>query len=177
MVICFVGNPLSGKTTLSRRLAEEFGYAYLSTGDVARAVGMRVDEDSIRKEDLSREFDREIVESVHEFVLTNDKVILDGFPRSKHQVKALKSWPVCFIVLFLNADPVAVLERAAMRKRPGDDIAVVTDRFKSSILLKDELARRCQLCTYTVEEEEKAMEFLRKFMKGVEYAASDRKDY
>src|SRR5262249_47353506 len=42
LVIAVDGPAASGKGTLARRLADYFGYGYLDTGSLYRAVGMRV---------------------------------------------------------------------------------------------------------------------------------------
>src|SRR5262249_36599239 len=42
LVIAVDGPAASGKGTLARRLADHFGYGYLDTGSLYRAVGMRV---------------------------------------------------------------------------------------------------------------------------------------
>jgi cytidylate kinase len=42
LVVAIDGPAASGKGTLARRLAEYFGYAYLDTGSLYRAVGMKI---------------------------------------------------------------------------------------------------------------------------------------
>ena len=42
MIICLTGQPLSGKSTIGKRLAKELGYIYFSSGDYARELGKYV---------------------------------------------------------------------------------------------------------------------------------------
>jgi len=42
-LVCVLGRPGSGKGTMCRRIAEEFGYVHLSSGELSRQARAKVD--------------------------------------------------------------------------------------------------------------------------------------
>lgn len=77
----------SGKSTQGHQLADEYGYAYISTGEVFRVLitGRRRNE-MLTGKLLSDEEVITVVDKVLELIDTKEQFILDGFPRTKPQV-------------------------------------------------------------------------------------------
>jgi adenylate kinase family enzyme len=140
MTYCFTGYPLSGKSTLARKLAVTLNVGCLSTGALARALGMGL-EPSIKELDISLEHDREITAGA--LKAAADCEVLDGFPRSIDQVSALRTQGTAFTVVFVTENPLIVFDRisdrASREGRPEDAPDVVAGRLRRSMEFKREL--------------------------------------
>lgn len=136
------GYPLSGKSTLALELAKDLGARVFSSGAYARSLGMGM-EPSIAERDLSDEFNSRIVDEAIKEALAGS--VLDGFPRSTEQVKALRDAGVDFKIVFVIENPAEVFdrirERAAKDGRPEDNAEVVAARLSRSMEWKRELER------------------------------------
>ncbi|MDE2491120.1 MAG: adenylate kinase [Elusimicrobia bacterium] len=93
MVVILLGAPGSGKGTQSQRLAGRFGFKHLATGDILRAeiaaksaVGQKA-EPYVKGGKLVP--DDVIIEMVAGKVEAGGKYLLDGFPRTVDQARAL----------------------------------------------------------------------------------------
>ncbi len=151
MTICFVGSPLSGKSTLARKLAVDLNVDYFSTGDYARSLGMDPHEKSISEADLSVLLNGKIEEAVISRITDGGGHVIDGFPRSEEQVAILNSTTVKYVVIYLYADPTVVVERAFKRSRDGDDVDTVVARLNAAIRSKFEIEKRSKLfLVYTI---------------------------
>jgi adenylate kinase family enzyme len=139
-VICFTGYPLSGKSTIARVVASEMEAGLFSTGELARALGMGVEE-SVATHDMSFKLDAEITARAVEAALAGK--VLDGFPRSVAQVAALRNAGVEFKVVFVTENPLTVYDRVNVRAkeqgRPEDTADVVAGRLRRSMEFKREL--------------------------------------
>jgi adenylate kinase family enzyme len=126
--------PLSGKSTLARRAAEQTGYGYLSTGDLARSLGMGL-EDSIRTHDLSVSLNDQIQAEVLRLV-REGPLIVDGFPRSIEQLHAVSDDMGDVNVVFVVENPLIIYDRLQRRMkmegRPEDTTEVVAGRLRCS---------------------------------------------
>lgn len=140
MIIFLVGTPLSGKSTLAKSLSSKFGFKHFSTGDYARQLNMKM-EDSILKSDISLTLNKEIMKKVEQEIMSNDDLIIDGFPRSEVQIEYVKGLGlgVDHLVLFTYVNPVTTSERAAQRDREDDSKEIVISRFQASKRLYDKL--------------------------------------
>jgi adenylate kinase len=148
MYYFFTGMPLAGKSTIARRLAAEEGLPYLSTGDLARSLGMGA-EDSIRTRDLSEVHDAAIVARVLE-ECRKGPCVIDGFPRSVEQYRALRdaqSDDRCRRVVFVTANPLTIFDRMSRRResegRPEDTFEFVAGRLKRANEWRKELQAEC----------------------------------
>ena len=134
MCYCFIGFPLSGKSTLAKKLAEDLGIERVSTGDIARSLGMGL-EDSIKTNDLSNVHDEEITRQALEAASVGK--ILDGFPRSLSQVEKLQGLNIEYKIIFVTENPMIIFdrinERAKLVGRPEDKPDVVSGRLKASL--------------------------------------------
>jgi adenylate kinase len=86
-VILLMGVAGSGKSLQGHQLADEYGYAYISTGEIFRVLitGKRRNE-MLQGKLLSDEEVINVVDKVLELIDTKEQFILDGFPRTKPQV-------------------------------------------------------------------------------------------
>jgi len=161
MTYCFTGYPLAGKTRLADAVARKTGVKRFSTGDLARALGMGVEE-SISTHDLSMEHDCEITAAALQAAADCD--VLDGFPRSVGQVEALRSQGTVFKVVFVVENPLLIhdriVERASREGRPEDTPEVVVGRLRASMAFKRELEDMLlvgEMLTFQSSEGEEAL--------------------
>lgn len=133
MIIFLTGMPLAGKTTWGRRLAGETNMPFLSTGELARGLGMGMEE-SIRTLDLSLRLDGQIIKAVVDFISRGVDCIVDGYPRSRDQYGIVNGFP--HRVVFVQANPLVIYDRMLLRfseqGRPEDAEDVVIGRIRRS---------------------------------------------
>lgn len=146
MIYFFTGMPLSGKSTIARRLAAEEDLRYLSTGEYARSLGMGM-EDSIRTRDLSDRFDGQIIERVIK-ECSSGNVVIDGFPRYIEQVNVImENISLDYNIYFVTANPLVIFDRIESRSvvegRPEDNYDVVASRIDRSNEWRRELMATC----------------------------------
>ena len=124
-VIALMGRAGSGKSTLGKRIAEELGYKYLSTGDLARtlsdldwqAKGQFAPEDQVRAM---------VTKAIAE--ATEPVVILDGMPRMADQVYFLMdSYDVSFICVVVDEEVARA--RLMERGRTDDTDRAIEERL------------------------------------------------
>jgi adenylate kinase len=94
MIVVFLGPPGAGKGTQAQRLAEEKGFIHISTGDLLREavkkgtpLGLKAKEYMERGELVPDDL---IVAMIKEKLPKGGNVILDGFPRTVNQARALE---------------------------------------------------------------------------------------
>lgn len=124
-VTVFLGAPGSGKGTQAKRLSETAGFVHLSTGDMLRAaiknqstVGKKVQAIVDRGELVPDETMIELIEAELEILPENQKVILDGFPRSAPQAEALAKSSVAVVkrVVYLKVPETVLIKRLTGRR-------------------------------------------------------------
>jgi adenylate kinase len=145
MIGLIFGPPGSGKGTQAARIEREFGMSHLSTGEILRseaAHGSAVGKEAARimaagdlvPDDL---IDR-IVESRLRRIGPSENVLLDGFPRTIEQAKALdrmlahQGRDVDFVVALDVPEPLLVdrlLHRAAVEGRADDTRQAIMERM------------------------------------------------
>jgi adenylate kinase len=134
-VIVLMGVAGSGKSTQGRLLADDYGYAWISTGEVLRVLitGQR------RKEMLSGKLlsDEEViqvVDTVFNLIDTQQQFVIDGFPRTVPQAdwlldQAKKGRFELSAIISLEADEAVVKSRLMERGRPDDTHEAIGQRF------------------------------------------------
>ncbi len=144
MIGLIFGPPGSGKGTQAARVEKEFGMSHLSTGEILRsevAHGSEVGKEAARvmaagdlvPDDL---IDR-IVESRLSRIDPTSNVLLDGFPRTTEQAKALDAMlaprKVDFVVS-LDVPETALIDRllhrAAVEGRADDTRDAILERMR-----------------------------------------------
>lgn len=121
MIVCVVGIPLSGKTTVAKYLADKHGAYYLSTGDIFRKIN-QIGED-VSKTDLSLEYDREIRRTVIAECIIQKDIVIDGYPRSLDQLRELMGLEKDYRIIYVYTPLPIVLDRAKRRNRDWQDAA------------------------------------------------------
>lgn len=146
-IINLFGAPGSGKGTQAKKIAKEFGYRHISTGDMFRRCKNGTD-------DLSRQ----VTETINAGNLVSDEIlmqmlekeldalepcygiILDGVPRNTKQVTLLdnllkkfsiESDDVLNIMLTVSDEEAVkrILDRAVIEGRPDDNLETIEKRL------------------------------------------------
>jgi adenylate kinase len=133
-MILLMGAAGAGKSIQGHQLADEYGYAYLSTGEIFRVLftGKRRQEMLEGKLFSDGEVIR-VVDRMLDFIDTKEQFILDGFPRTKPQVDWLLMQHEAGrfelpVVVNLEVSADVVRERLHKRGRLDDTEAAITQR-------------------------------------------------
>lgn len=119
MKIILLGPPGSGKGTLAAKLAQEFGYLHLSTGDVFRKeirektkIGLEVkkilDSGGLVPDKIT-------VKVLKEKAADKRNIILDGYPRTIAQAEEIKEWDID-AVINIDVSEEKIIERLSGRR-------------------------------------------------------------
>ncbi len=136
-MILLMGPAGAGKSMQGRKLSDEYGYAYISTGEVFRLLitGRRRAE-MLEGKLLSDAETIKVIDKVLDIVDTKDQFILDGFPRTDNQV----TWMLGEIaagrfkkptVIHLEIDETEIRGRLKKRGRIDDTEEAITRRFEA----------------------------------------------
>ena len=161
MKLVLLGPPGAGKGTQAVRLSETFGVPHVSTGDILRRhvadksdLGKKA-EKYIRAGKLVP--DRLVIEMVRKRLKQRDVkkgFILDGFPRTRDQAKALDGMTTLDATLLLFLDPDDLIKRSTGRRVCEDCESVY--HFVSNSPKKPGFCDRCggKLITRDDDKEE-----------------------
>jgi adenylate kinase len=134
-MILLMGVAGAGKSMQGHRLADEYGYAYISTGEIFRVLitGRRRNE-MLEGKLLSDSEVINVVDKVLELIDTNEQFILDGFPRTKRQIDWLLEQHEAGrfelpMVVNLEIDETTVRERLYKRGRMDDTEEAIARRY------------------------------------------------
>lgn len=147
-VIIMIGPPCSGKSVLGKMYAGKNNIPYISSGDIARNMGDKVQNDlnngKLAPEDAMR---NEIKHRYHEIYNDSD-IVLDGFPRFKEQLQFLIkiSTPLDkLIFVIVDTTTGKLYERAKSRNRQ-DDAAIInrlTWYMENTLPMVDDIKKMC----------------------------------
>ncbi len=135
-MILLMGVAGAGKSMQGRILADEHGYAWVSTGEILRVLvtGKRRQE-MLQGNLLSDEEIIELIDKVFELIDTKQQFVLDGFPRTipqadwlTNQVKAGRFDLDC--VINIVASEAVVIKRLTSRGRPDDTKEAICKRIE-----------------------------------------------
>jgi len=142
-VLLMMGPPGAGKGTQARRLIEEYGWAYLATGDLLRQeiqAGTPLGQNIQALVESGKLIPDELIVSLVEKQLQEGQTyLLDGFPRTVGQAEALEALlrrknARLLGVLFLDVPQEVLLERIAGRaqaeNRADDNLSVFRIRLE-----------------------------------------------
>ena len=183
IIIC--GAPASGKGTQCEMLKETYGVIHLSTGDMLRAavadktaVGMQAKGYMERGELVP---DEVIIGIVKDRLAESDCIekgwLLDGFPRTEAQAKALETAGIVpNKVLFLNVPDEMLIERVVGRRTDPETGKIYHMTFSPPE--SDEIAARLTQRADDTEEKVKVrLEAFHEHMSSVEKCYSDLISY
>ena len=135
-MILLMGAAGAGKSIQGHQLADHYGYAYISTGEIFRVLitGKRRNE-MLEGKLLSDEEVIKVVDKVLELIDTKEQFILDGFPRTKPQVDWLLEQHKAGrfdlpTVINLEVSETVMHERLSKRGRLDDNEEAISYRFK-----------------------------------------------
>lgn len=135
-MIVLTGVAGAGKSMQGKLLADEHGYAWISTGEILRVLvtGKRRQE-MLQGRLLSDDEMTAILDKVFELIDPTQEFVLDGFPRTIPQADWLLEQVhqgrfELTAVINLEASEDEVRQRLLKRGRQDDTEQVITERFK-----------------------------------------------
>lgn len=120
-----VGIPASGKTTLSRLLAEHYSLPYLHSSQIIKEA---CPGDWIEKGHMAPEPCATF--AIEQALMTHAEWILDGFPRSARQIGSINHEPI----VYLDISNPQALRRAIKRGAASPEVEEYRIREQSRIL-------------------------------------------
>lgn len=135
-MILLMGPAGAGKSLQGHKLADEHGYAYISTGEIFRLFLTGQRRAAMLEGKLMDDHDTiNMIDKVFDIVDTKDEFILDGFPRTKEQVAWLmeqveKGRFDRPIVVHMDVSEKETRRRLGLRGRPDDTPEAITERYK-----------------------------------------------
>jgi len=136
-MILLLGPAGAGKSMQGHKLADEYGYAYISTGEVFRLLitGRRRAE-MLEGKLLSDAETINVIDKVFDIVDVKQEFILDGFPRTANQVTWMLGQIAAGrfekpVVIHLNVPEEEIRKRLNSRGRPDDTEEAITRRYES----------------------------------------------
>jgi adenylate kinase len=135
-MIIFMGVAGSGKSSQGRRLADERGLPWLSTGEFLRMLlAGQKRKDMVAGKLLGDQEIIELVRKIFAIVDTSQEFVLDGFPRTLAQADWLLNQVKhgqlqVTAVVHLQASEDEVLKRLLARGRADDTQTAIEERFE-----------------------------------------------
>jgi adenylate kinase len=134
-MILLMGVAGAGKSMQGRMLADEYGYAWVSTGEILRVLVTGKRRQEMLQGKLLNDIEVvELIDKVFDLINTHEEFVLDGFPRTIPQADWLvrqtkKGRFQLTAVINLHASKDAVLKRLTSRGRPDDTEEAINERF------------------------------------------------
>lgn len=127
--IVILGAPGSGKSTIGRGLADQLGYHYVSTGDLARQLIEQGMDDTWQ---LMGDFapEDQIRQAFAEDIKNHQAVVVDGMPRKVDQVTVLEGHFDEITCINLVAEMDTLVKRLMNRGRVDDQEKVIRLRVR-----------------------------------------------
>jgi len=135
-MIILMGVAGAGKSMQGKILADEHGYAWISTGEILRVlVTGRRRQEMLQGKLLSDDEMIAILDKIFDLIDTDQEFVLDGFPRTVAQADWLfrQTRDNRFKlsgVIHLSASEEVVRRRLESRGRPDDTEAAISKRFQ-----------------------------------------------
>ena len=135
-MIILMGVAGSGKSTQGRMLADQKGYAWISTGEILRVlITGRRRQEMLEGKLLTDEEMIKVMDKVLDLIDPTDQFVLDGFPRTVvqtnwvlEQTKSGRIPPIIVLHLYANED--IVHDRLIQRGRQDDSNQAIAKRFE-----------------------------------------------
>lgn len=167
-MIILMGVAGAGKSMQGKILADEHGYAWISTGEILRVLvtGKRRHE-MLQGKLLSDEEMMNLMDKVLELIDTKQEFVLDGFPRTVPQADWLLEqvhkgrFPLTAVV-HLHATEGIVRERLLGRGRQDDNEEAIAKRFseynEATLPIIDHLEREgAKVCKIDAAQDPRAV--------------------
>ncbi len=120
MKLIIFGPPGSGKGTYSSMFREKYGLEHIATGNIFREEIKKGSELGKKVEGYLREGklvpDEIVIEVVRERIEGSDNFILDGFPRTVKQAKALDEMAKIDAIIEIKAHEEVLIEKMSARR-------------------------------------------------------------
>lgn len=135
-MIILTGVAGSGKSVQGRLLADEYGYAWISTGEILRVLVTGKRRQQMLKGKLLNDWEViDVMDKVIELVDARDEIVLDGFPRTIVQSdwllsQANKNRFSITAVFHLKASEDDMRKRLISRGRQDDNDTSISKRFE-----------------------------------------------
>lgn len=135
-MILLMGPAGAGKSMQGHKLADEFGYAYISTGEVFRLLitGRRRAE-MLEGKLLSDAETIHVLDNVLDIIDVKEQFVLDGFPRTAPQVTWMMGEIAAGrfekpVVVALTLSEEEIYKRLSLRGRPDDTDDAIRTRYE-----------------------------------------------
>lgn len=135
-MIILMGVAGAGKSMQGKLLADEHGYAWISTGEILRVLitGKRRQQ-MLEGKLLTDQEVIDVMDKVLELVNTDEEFVLDGFPRTVNQAdwllgRAKQGGFDVSAIIHLAASEEVVRDRLMARGRQDDTEQAIAERFK-----------------------------------------------
>jgi adenylate kinase len=135
-MIIFMGVAGSGKSLQGKRLADEMGLPWLSTGEFLRMlISGEKRKDMLKGYLLNDQEIIDLVQKILAIINKNEEFVLDGFPRTSAQADWLLNQVKhgqlkISAVIHLKASEAAVEKRLLSRGRQDDTKEAIDERFR-----------------------------------------------
>jgi adenylate kinase len=135
-MILLMGPAGAGKSLQGHKLADEHGFAYISTGEIFRLFLTGHRRAAMLEGKLMTDQETiDMIDKVFDIIDTTGEFILDGFPRTAEQVEWLMGQvkkgrfdkPV---VVHMDVSEKETRRRLGLRGRPDDTPEAITERYK-----------------------------------------------
>ena len=144
MKIILLGAPGSGKGSIAKKISQDYKIPQISTGDLFRAIikeesdfAKKIKEILARGELVPDEITIELLKGRIEKEDCKNGYILDGFPRSIPQAKALEKLTQIDTVLLVDVPFDVIIERLSSRRTcPDCNEIYSTTTYKSDVCEK-----------------------------------------
>lgn len=141
-MICIVGRPLSGKTTLTRRIAEARNWYAFHPGALVRML--KPDQAFINKFGYSQRWNEVIMAAVKNLPWNS---VLDGYPRNQAQ------WHIDAPIFCIDVPTMVLYRRAENRRRADDKREIVFKRIRAFDEFITDLSQYKNVRRFTNEDE------------------------
>lgn len=176
-MILLMGVAGAGKSYQGKLLADEYGYAWISSGEILRVLITGKRREKMLQGNLLT--DQEMVgvmDRVLDLIDTNEEFVLDGFPRTVTQAEWLLNQIKLgrfslTAIIHLVASEKVVLERLKKRGRKDDTKAAIEQRFKeyNSVTLPIvDLLRNQDINVYDIDADQNREQVHDEIMKSLE---------